>query len=90
MRAARGTHVELSFAITTYRQFGEAAAENAAFAALASPGGFELARQDVFGEVLHGGHVFLDEVAKSVDSFTAGVVKLLPGARFLENEIGYQ
>ena len=82
--------MELSFAIATYRQFGEPAAENAALAALASAGGFELARQDVFGDILHGGHVFLDEMAKSVHSFTAGVVKLLPGVRSLENEIGYQ
>src|SRR5215211_5835662 len=83
MRAACGAHVELSFAIATYRQFGEAAAQNAALAAFTGSGGFELAGPDVFGEILHGGHVFLDEMAKCVHSLTAGVVKLLPRARSL-------
>src|SRR5918994_5505063 len=87
MGAACGANVELSFPIAAYRQFGKAAPQNAALAALAGAGGFELARQDIFGEVLHGRHVFLDELPKGVYGLTAGVVKLYPGVRSLENEI---
>ena len=88
MGAACGANVELSFPIAAYGQFGEAATQNATLAALAGAGGFELSGQDVFSEVLHGCHVFLDKLAKGVHGLAAGVVKLLPGVRTLENKIG--
>ena len=88
MGAACGPDVQLAFPITAYGQFGKAAAQNAALAPLAGAGGFEFAGRDVFSEVPYGRHIFFNELADRIHGLAAGIVKLLPGTRSFENEIG--
>src|SRR5687767_15742131 len=88
MGAACRANVQFSFLVAAHGQFCETAAQNTALASFARAGRFELTGCYVFGEILYGRNVFLNELADCVHGLTAWIVKPLPWTRPLENEIG--
>ena len=88
VRAGRRAAVEPALLVTVGRDFGETLADDRAMSRLELIHGFELARRNIFGEILHRGHVLRDEVLDGGRGLARGVVKLFPGAAAVHDKRG--